>query len=279
MGKVKRLKPRKNKLKRMKNKIEVSLPKEKSIPSDKLDDYTILLYGVKKIGKTSMLQYFKNILYLMFEPGAKALEIYQRAPKNWAEFKEYVKLIEKDKTFRNIAIDPVDILFKMCQKYICSKLYITHPSEGEWGKGWQAVRDEFDEWVLGRLMNCGKGVIFVSHAKDAEIKTRVGDIYHKITSTMANQAKEAIEGAIDIWCHYKYINEDRVLTIRGGDHTDAGHRIKNHFRYTDNSKIRHIPMGKSEKEAYENFIMAFENKLIKPIKKKRSLKLKTKRRK
>lgn len=256
-------------------KVLVKLPSSPSKPSVNLSDYIVLLYGIKKIGKTSMCQYFDNPFFIMLEPGAKALPVYQtcdengkpRIVKSWVEFKEWIKLLEKDKKYKVIIIDTVDRLFKLCQKDVCKRLCITHPSEGEWGKGWEAVREEFEEWVLGRLLGMGKGVVFISHAKEAEIKTRVGDTYNKITATMANQAKEAIEGVIDVWCHYCYDGENRYLTIRGDDHTDAGHRLRRHFKYIDGTRIRKIPMGKSEKEAYDNFIAAFYNELEAPKKK------------
>lgn len=279
MAVVKKLKTKTVKPSKLKEKVVVSLPKEVSVPSDNLQDYTILLYGIKKIGKTSLCQYFKDCLYLMFEPGAKALAVHKRSPKNWTEFKEYVKLLEKDKKFKTVVIDPVDRLFRICEKHVCQRMAITHPSEGEWGKGWSAVREEFEEWVLGRLLHTGKGVIFISHAKDAEIKTRVGDVYHKVTSTMANQGKEVIEGVIDIWCHYRYDGEERVITIIGDDHTDAGHRLKEHFKYKDGSRIKNIPMGKSPREGFDNFITAFDNGLVRPIAPKKKFKLKKKKEK
>lgn len=261
------------------------IPATKNKPSDSLRDYVMLIYGLKKIGKTSICQFFEDAFFLMCEPGAKSLAVRQttdaegnlRPVKSWHEFKAWVKMLEKDKTVRTIIVDPIDRLFKLCDAYACQKLAIKHPSEAEWGKGWAAVRDEFEEWILGRLLGMGKGVIFISHAKDAEIKTRTGETYNKITSTMANQAKEVIEGVIDIWCHYRYDGSKRVLTICGDDHIDAGHRLSSHFRYTDGTRVRDIPMGKSEKEAYENFTAAFENKLDpenREPRKKMSLKLK-----
>lgn len=270
-------------------KLSLRLPQEPSHASDDLSDYTGLLYGLKKIGKTSMCQYFDGAFFMMLEPGAKAMAVYQtvdedgkpRVVRSWAEFKEWVKLLEKDKRFKIIIVDPVDRLYRLCEKAVCQKLAISHPSEEEWGKGWGAVRDEFDEWVLGRLMNMGKGVIFISHAKEAEIKTRTGEKYHTIISTMPSQAREAIEGVVDFWGYYSYEGKERILILGGDDHIDAGHRISKHFRYTDGERIRQINMGKSEKEAYRNFRAAFNNELEPPapeeVKKPKKLSLKIKK--
>lgn len=287
MAKVKVLK---SKLKMKKpgegEKILVRLPTRPSEASDEMGDYTTLLYGIKKIGKTSMCQFFPDAFFLMLEPGAKALSVYQtcdengrpRIIKTWAEYKQWVVLLEKEKKFKTIVVDTVDRLFKLCERYACQKLAITHPSEAEWGKGWGAVRDEFDEWVLGRLLGMGKGVVFISHAKEAEIKTRVGDVYHKITSTMSNQAKEAIEGVVDLWCHYNYDGKDRVLTVGGDDHVDAGQRVEEHFWYKDSDeRVKDIPMGNTSKEAYENLVLAFQNRLERPKREVKKLKVTLKR--
>lgn len=273
MAKIKRVvSSLKKKPKSLEEKPTVFLPEEPNRVSDDLSDYTGLLYGLKKIGKTSMCQFFDRPFFMMLEPGAKAISVYQtvdeegkpRVVRTWAEFKEWVKLLEKDKRFRIVIVDPVDKLYRLCEKAVCQKLAISHPSEEEWGKGWGAVREEFEEWVLGRLMNMGKGVIFISHAKEAEIKTRTGEKYHTIISTMPSQAREAIEGVVDFWGYYAYDGKDRVLTLGGDDHIDAGHRISKHFRYTDGSRIREIRMGSSEKESYKNFVAAFRNELDPP---------------
>lgn len=288
MAKIKLLKSSLKKGASEANAITVRLPKAPSVASDEMGDYTTLLYGIKKIGKTSMCQYFPDAFFIMMEPGAKALAVYQtcdeegkpRIVKTWAEFKEWIKLLEKEKKFKTIVVDTVDRLFKLCERHVCQKLAISHPSEAEWGKGWGAVRDEFDEWAIGRLLGMGKGVVFISHAKEAEIKTRVGDVYHKITSTMSNQAKEAVEGVVDLWCHYNYDGKERVLTVGGDDHVDAGQRVEEHFWYKDSDeRVRNIPMGDSSKEAYENLVLAFQNRLQAPKEERPKLKLSLKKKK
>ena len=240
--------------------ITLTLPEEISHPSNNIGDYSILLYGEKKIGKTSMSSKFKGSLFFMFEPGAKALSVYQRTPKDWGEFKQYVDMAVESKRFSTIVIDPVDLAYKSCSAYVCKKLGIKHASDSEWGKGWEAIRDEFTS-VLNKLLQ--KGVILISHATEKEIKTRTGDTYHKIAPTMSNQAREVLEGIVDIWAYYSYDGSKRTLTIQGNDHIGAGHRIEKHFLYTDGTPIGEISMGTSSDMAYENFMKAFENKLEK----------------
>jgi len=150
----------------------------------------------------------------------------------------------------------------MCVEYICDKLVIKHLSDEEWGKGWQACKDEFNNEIV-KLLKTGKGVIFISHAAEKEIKTRTGDTYHRISPTMSNQARDILEGIVDIWMYYGYENKSRSLWIEGNDHIGAGHRLETRFKYTDGSAIAEIPMGKNSTEAHANFIKSFNNQLQK----------------
>lgn len=240
-------------------KAEVSLPDRISSPSDRLGDYSILLYGEKKIGKTLLASKFKDAFFLMFEPGAKAISIFKKPVSNWLEFKAYVALLKKDKRFATVVIDPVDLAYKACLQYVCEKLVIDYPSDEDWGKGWNAIRDEFTS-EINSLLRLDKGVILISHATEKEIKTRTGDKYDKICPTMSKQAREVLEGIVDIWIYVHYEGKERILTIIGDDHVGAGHRLEGRFLYTNGSLVKEIPMGTNAAEAYKNFTQAFDNK-------------------
>lgn len=243
-----------------------SLPEEKSSPSEKLQDYSILLYGKKKIGKTSLTAQFDKTISLMCEPGGKAQAMYQAPCRNWAELRAKTKLAIKDNRFETIAVDTADFSYEFCMEYICKKLVIDHPSDEGYGKGWKAVRAEYTLWV-NELLHSGKGVIFISHSKDEEFKTRRNDSYNKVGASMAGQAKDILEGLVDIWACYDYDGQDRFLIIGGSDEVDAGHRVEGKFKYENGEAIEKIPMGKSAIQAYENFVAAFENRLHKENKK------------
>lgn len=249
--------------------VQVSLPTERSKPVTDLGGYSILFYGKKKIGKTTMCQHFPETLFCMFEPGGKKLSIFQKPVRNWNEFRQYVKLLQTDTRFKTVVIDPVDISYDMCMAYVCTKLNIIHPSEADWGKGWSAVKKEF-MGEMNKLLNSGKGIIFISHMREEEIEERGKRPYHRKTNTMSGQAKEAIEGVVDVWACYDYAEGKRTLTILGDDFNDVGHRLNEEpgarFLYTNGEPIRVIDMGKSSKESYQNFLRAFHNQLVKEVK-------------
>lgn len=264
MAKVKRMLPRGTAKKKDRTEavggIEVSLPTERSRPLTRLHDYSILMFGEKKIGKTDLSAQFPDTIHLMFEPGGKAQEIFQRPVHTWREFKGYVRLLKKDRRFANVAVDTVDLAYTRCFEYMMQKLGIEHPSDEAYGKGWSAIRQEFGT-EMATLMSIGKGVLFISHATEKEIKMRSGDKYEKIMPTLAGQGRDVVEGMVDLWFYYGYDGRDRVLTITGNDHIGAGHRLKKNFRYPDGSPVHEIPMGANAEEAYANLIAAFNNKL------------------
>jgi hypothetical protein len=254
---------------------DMALPTAKTSPVATLTKLIILLFGERKIGKTSMLARADRTLFLMFEPGDKALSLHrlpappQGAFERWSEFKKAVSLLAKDrgKHFDLVVIDVVDLAFKLCEKYVCKKLDVEHVSEASWGKGWGTLRDEFAGEV-NRLLAAGYGVVFISHATEREIKTRQGNAYDMIVSTMPKMAREMIEGLVDVWAYYGYDGQRRVLHIQGSDHIAAGHRLRENFRW-QGKPVREIDMGDSEESAWTNFTNCFQNRYEPTTKKRR----------
>lgn len=237
--------------------MELTLPTDRSVPSTALGDYTTLLFGEKKIGKTDLSAQYPSTIHLMFEPGGKAQSIYQVPIRHWREFQGYVKLLEKDKRFKTVVMDTADIAYKYAFEFVAQREGFDHPSDEAYGKGWTAIRDEFSKWIL-RLLGTGKGVVFISHATEKEIKMRGGDTYDRISPTLATQPRDILEGMVDLWFYYGYDGERRILTIQGSDHVGAGHRLKNNFLY-NGRPLREIDMGASAEEGYANLIAAFNN--------------------
>jgi hypothetical protein len=235
-----------------------SLPTERSTPADDLGAYTWLIFGEKKIGKTTLTALFGKAVHLFTEPGGKALRVYPVVVDSWRKFKKAVKALKKDKTFDTVIVDIVDKLYPMVEDYTCEKLVINDLADEEWGKGWRENRKEFER-VLDELLNSGKGVVFISHAMEQEIETRDGDKYDRMMPTMHKRMRDAIEGVVDIWAYYTYDKQRRVLQILGDDHVSAGHRLEGRFQTPDGRPIRCIDMGSSAKEAYANVVAAFNN--------------------
>ena len=238
----------------------VSLPTELSVPSTSLGDYSILMYGEKKIGKTSLASKFPGAMFLMFEPGGKGLSIYQTPVATWEEFKAYVQLLKADERFQTLVIDTVDIAYERCFDYVCRMQNIEHPSDvNDFGKTWSLITNEFQKTML-ELVSAGKGMIFLSHATEKDFASASGLTYNKIVATMPARSRQFITGFVDIICYYGYYGNHRMLTVQGSDAVDSGNRLENNFLVKGGTaKIHSIPMGSSAQEGYNNILKAFAN--------------------
>jgi hypothetical protein len=241
--------------------LTLSLPAKASEPSESLGDYTILLYGERKIGKTSLAARFPGAIFLMFEPGGKGLSIRQVSVPDWEHFLGYLELIEKDDLIETVVVDTADIAYDRCVQYVAKKKVFSHPNDLPYGEGWDAIRKEFTAG-MDRLMNSGKGVIVTSHLEIAEFKSRTGEAYNKYVPSMPKAARKYFSGVTDIIAYYGYFGKNRLLTIQGDDSIEAGHRAERSFITSQGERVHSIPMGNSADEAYLNLLAAFSNKQL-----------------
>lgn len=251
-------KPQKSKKVRLEKKEEkFELPTMRSEPNPEMGAYTWLIFGEKKIGKTSLTALFGKALHMLTEPGGKALRLYPVIIDSWATFKKAVRAFVKS-DYDTAVIDIADKLYPMCEDYTCERLVIADLSEEDWGKGWRENRKEFER-VFDTLLNSGKGVVFISHAQEQEVETRDGSKYDRVMPTMHKRMRDLVEGVVDVWAYYTYDGKRRVLQVLGDDHVSAGHRLEGRFQTPDGRPLRFIGMGRSAKQAYANIEKAFNN--------------------
>ena len=249
------------------NKSVLSLPTNLSVPSNNLTDFSILLYGEKKIGKTTLAEQFarnNKTFFMMTEPGASSLELFQEKIESWDDFVGYVDLLTNDMGYSSIVVDTADTAYNLCMKHVCHKLKIEYPGDDNRGKAWTMLKSEFENQIL-RLVSMDKGIIFTYHDKLKRITTYTGAEYDKITNTMGTQADNIIAGIIDMWFYYHYYGKKRVLTIEGNDSLSAGRRMgKNHFYTPSGERLVMIDMGDSAEEAFENIQKSWDNEWSPP---------------
>lgn len=245
-----------------KKSLGLTLPTEPSIPSENLIDYTWLIYGEKKIGKTSLVAQFPNTLFLMFEPGGKSLSTYQRFCSTWDEFLGYIELLESTPAhgFKTICIDTANLAYDSCLQYVCRKAMIEHPSDEGYGKGWNKVKQEFFD-AHKRIAALGVGFVAIAHANLDVKETRSGASFHTIEPDLTKQAAGFYAGVVDVIGYYHYVGNERFLQIAGDDFAQAGSRCTDNFKKPNGERITKIPMGKDAKEAYNNLVAAFNNNL------------------
>jgi hypothetical protein len=246
----------------------LTLP-QKSVPCRRFEDFTFLIYGERKIGKTTLFSQFADPFFFMFEPGGRALSIKQAFMKDWETALQYLALLEKSKGYcKTVIMDTGYMAYERCFEYCLRKMGIIDPKDKSFGSAWKLIDKEFRNFHL-RLYSLGLCLGVTAHSEIKEVQTREGVKYDKLVTQLSAQANRYYCGTMDVVGYYQYDTDGkRVLTIRGDTFVDAGSRIKGHFLYKGTQEpIINIPMGSSEEEGYANLVKAFNNDWAKnPVK-------------
>jgi hypothetical protein len=244
---------------------KVTLPAQKSEIAQDMHDFTWLIYGRKKIGKSSLVAHFPGTLFVPFEPGLRALSVYKipdtgHCMRSWRDFMHYVPAIEESEQFQNIVIDPGNTAYQRCLEYTCDELNIQHPGKvKDYGASWKAVSQNFQN-LHDRLAAAGKSYIILAHETTTDIEGYDGREYERVIPKFSGAAEDYYEGVIDIIGYYTYVKQYRVMQIRGDQFTVAGCRVENAFLTPHGERIVRVPMGNSSTEAYNNLYEAYHNR-------------------
>jgi hypothetical protein len=239
----------------------LSLPMSPNIPSEEMGAYSWLIYGTKKIGKTSLAAQFENAIFFQFEPGGKALRTYQVPCNRWEDAKGYLKLLKTTKhTFKTIVIDTGFEAYQKCFNFVCEDQNIEYPREENFGKDWKKIELEFRSFH-NEASALGMGLIVLCHESLKESITRSGSKFDSVVPNLAKAADSYYRAIIDNVCWYHFRNSERFLLIKGSDYAMAGTAVAadNHFITTSGEQVHAVPMGKSAKEGYDRLAKAFRN--------------------
>ena len=183
----------------------LELPTTQTLEGARFSQLKFLVYGCPGIGKSTFFSKAvdgdRSPLFLQTDPGLRFIKAYKQPILSWGSFTQAVDaLVNKPSNrYSMVVLDTVDILFRMCRKFVCDREGINHVSELEWGKGGDMVRDQFDLQIakLSLLDQSGTGLAFISHSKDVEVRGRAVKT-SKVVPTMMNGAYAAIAPLCDV---------------------------------------------------------------------------------
>lgn len=255
--------------------IKLPGPEELTEPSDNLMDYTILIFGEKGIGKTSLCSEFPGALVVMTEPLRKNLRIRQfslevlsipameKAEVNrtpWQVFKQVVEMVLEDSTIQVLVGDTIDRLYTACLNHHCYELGIRDPSsQNDFGGTWRLIKDDFED-TLNQVRIGGKGLILTSHAQMREVEARNGATYDLCIPTCSPAAFGYVKAACDYAWYYGYHNRDRALYLRGNDLIWSACNVEDRFLDPDGNPIHVLKLGNTSAQAYRDVMAGWDNK-------------------
>ncbi len=204
----------------------MNLPTEKTKPETSFLKFNTLLYGLPKTGKTtfaSTINDGKNVLFAATEKGYPHLSVFAVDIGSWVMFEDMCKSL-KGSPYKVIVIDTIDILHRYCSQHVCKRNGWSDPSDGDYGKGFNTVRDEFMRVVNGLHLS-GYSLVFISHAKTKPAKLPNGADITKMGTSMSDSVEVLVAGLADFLL-YLCIDENnnRYIRTRGTPHFLAGDR-------------------------------------------------------
>lgn len=269
---------------------KIRLPDEKTEPSDNVLDFTYLIFGERKIGKTSLIAQFDNVFFIPTEKGTSLQKVYQPVNddgrpiylRKWADVKRWTKLACQSDRYDALCIDTIDQAYRLAYKAVCQRLGITHPNDESWGTAWSQITDEVVNLIDSIVYDYQLGLFMLSHTQYKDIDRFDGSEFEQFTSSLGGKTGDYVTGIVDFWGYYGYKGRQRRIWLEGSQGLDAGTRFEDNFLDSKTDEpLAFIPMGSSPEEGYDNFIAAFNNELTvkkKEVKKRRRKKKRRSRR-
>lgn len=146
-----------------------------SAPKD-ARDYSMLIMGASKIGKTTFASEFfgkDETLFIATEDRHKVLTgaVVQRV-SNWSEYKQVLSQLRNPKLkerFKYVVVDTIDNLYAMCNKFILGKFNEEFLGDRNdlWGKDWTSEKNEWESGVKA-IADMGYLPVFITHTAQQE---------------------------------------------------------------------------------------------------------------
>ncbi len=195
----------------------------------------LLVYGLPKCGKTTLLSKLPHSLILAFEAGTNALNnAYVQPIKKWTDAKAVLRELRKEpvqEKFHFIGVDTADIAWELCEKYICQQNQVQNLAEIPWGKGYALCKQEFADFFR-EIAQLGYGICFVSHSAEKTMKDEKGNDYISLAPALPSRPYDIINKMVDIIGYIRAVKnaetgeQKTFVFLRGDDRFVAGSRFK-----------------------------------------------------
>ena len=200
------------------------LPNTKTAPKTNFGALSTLIFADPKVGKSTWAANIPQALFIATEQGQNFLSVYKVDSKSWEDTIAICKELQAGKhEFKTLVIDTVDLHYIQCERFICKREGVESVADLEFGKGFAMVRAEYLR-VMNALQMLGYGLVFISHSKEKEIKTKTQSYTMKVCS-LSEKPATMIAGMCD-FIFYAYIDEhgQRLMRTKPTKYILAGDR-------------------------------------------------------
>lgn len=150
--------------------------------SESLNDKIFLFYGEQGTRKTTVAGNFEDSIIAAFEIGYKFISGAMAQPiQTWTEFRTFLRNLRKEEVkarYKTVVIDTVTIAYSMCTDYVLAPLGVSDPGDLGYGKGWRAIRKEFEKAIMS-IPQMGYGLVLIAHADEMQ-EEATGNVKAKV---------------------------------------------------------------------------------------------------
>lgn len=261
---------------------------ELNIPTTNFGEFSTLIAGQPKIGKSEFCTKFDKPLILDFEEGTKGKVVYRIPVKKWTEVKQVVRQLTSDLSlkdkYQTVCFDTVNYAFGALKQYAMDTYQegtdkvIDTFNKIPYGGGWEILENEF-KTIVNNLKRAGYGVVFVAHIKDKTYNRDLEDEYTKTVPDLTDRERNIVSAMVDFLLTAGFeieivepavknkegkiiksavINNKRILYLRTNNNVEAGFRWANvpekiDFDYDELKKVFEIAVREEIETGKEKY--------------------------
>lgn len=221
----------------------IQLPTHINQPTNRFTDFSILLYGPHKAGKTEFFAYsgYQNSrpFFLSFEPGIEGYPVYFMSINDLPMFYDIQNKLGQayyqgqPPPYSSIVVDSLDSLYDCIKRYVARLANKATIEEISWGKGWKTA-DEIFAAVLNRLNTLPVPLYLIGHSRVVERHDPERN-YLEYALNLRDDPSNAVLRMVDatLFCYpQEAVGEDSKMTFRPviktrqTKHWQAGARLR-----------------------------------------------------
>lgn len=259
-----------------------ALPTKPNEPPKDLTSYSVVVFGEKGAGKSSLAAQWRKPITFMFEPRRRNLRIRQQellclTPRGirdkrtqdpsfvapWRAFDGYVQAAIEDKSVETIIVDTADRAYDACINCLCYEQGYQIPKDAnDRGAIWDEIKNEFER-VLNSVLYAEKTLLCISHAKISDVTDRFQNVSQKVVPSIKPSGYKVLQAIADFVWYYGYHGSERVIRLRGDELFESANALDStHFRQAKTGlPVVQLRAGESAESAYAALESCFANKL------------------